>query len=118
MPRAKIPKGRASQAQVDQLHGEVAASIAATFKHHRKTKTLAPAAFISTALKFLDMTGSTDARRSLPKGPTALDRVLADYVPEDENGNPIDPATDFSTTLPDRDASAPIPRHPSREFDD
>lgn len=116
MPRAKIPKGRASQALVDNIHGQVAAAIDATFKHHRKTKTLAPAAFIAQAIKFLEKTGSTDARRTVSKV-DPLAQQLADYQQEDENGNPIDPATDFSTTLPDRDAAAPIPRHPGREFD-
>ena len=97
MPRAKAPRGRASQSVVDDVHGYVARAILDTFKHYRKTKELPPAAFLAQALKFLQSTDSTAPARTVSKGQDRLAGLLNDYQEEDVDGKAkSDASVDFT----------------------
>jgi hypothetical protein len=120
MPSPKAPKGRANQSAVDDIHGFLARAILDIFKNHRKSKTLPAPNFLAQAIKFLERTGTTDPTRNT-KGPDRLAGMLERYMADEGAAatNPTtDPIVDFSTTLPERDNAAPIPRHPGRAFDD
>ena len=84
--------GRATETQVDWLHGIVSRSLALHFEQHSREGTLPPIALIDRAIKFLDKTGTVEPRRDLKKG-DRLAGLLSDYEEEDAEGNPATKAT-------------------------
>jgi hypothetical protein len=109
---------RASERDLNILHRLTVKGLINEFRRVAKAKEALPAALLNASSKVLALTGTTNAERTVSKV-DRLGSLLKDYQRDaDDDAAPIDPATDFSTTLPERDNAAPIPRHPSREFDD
>jgi hypothetical protein len=89
--------GPASIRTLERLHRNVAKGLNLELERIIKAKEPIPAALLNAATAMLKVTGITEPKRSRAK----VDRLaglLDGYEKEDDNGQPADAATDFSTS--------------------
>jgi hypothetical protein len=109
--------GTASIRTLERLHRNVAKGLNLELERAIKAKEPIGAALLNAAVAMLKTTGVVEPKRARSK----VDRLaglLEGYEADADDAPATDASVDFSTTLPERDSTAAIPRHPSRAFDD